>query len=117
MKKLTELLLSAMLLLSVTGCASDKPAEETTVAQTESVSLSSTAETIKGVSVEAKEITVFAAASLTESLNKIKGKYEAENPGITLVFNFDSSGSLKTQVERAQSLTYLFQQLQSRLTA
>lgn len=45
------------------------------------------------------ELVVFAAASLTESLNEIKTLYEAENPDVALVFNFDSSGTLKTQIE------------------
>jgi len=99
MKKFTGLLLSAMLFLSVTGCASDKPAEETTAAKTESASITSTSKTAEEAPIEAKEITVFAAASLTETLNTIKEKYEAANPGVTILFNFDSSGTLKTQVE------------------
>ena len=45
------------------------------------------------------EITVFAAASLTESLTEIKALYEAANPEIELIFNFDSSGTLKTQIQ------------------
>ena len=45
------------------------------------------------------ELVVFAAASLTESLTEIKGLYEAEHPDVTLVYNFDSSGTLKTQIE------------------
>lgn len=45
------------------------------------------------------ELTVFAAASLTESLNMIKENYEAEHPEIELVYNFDSSGTLQTQIE------------------
>ena len=53
-----------------------------------------------GVSAAAEtELVVFAAASLTESLNEIKALYEAENPDVTLVYNFDSSGTLKTQIE------------------
>ena len=52
-----------------------------------------TAETAK------TEVIVFAAASLTESLTEIKALYEAENPDIELVFNFDSSGTLKTQIQ------------------
>ena len=42
---------------------------------------------------------VFAAASLTESLTEIKTLYEAANPDVELVFNFDSSGTLKTQIQ------------------
>lgn len=48
---------------------------------------------------EAAEIIVFAAASLTEALTEIGTLYRAENPEIALVFNFDSSGTLKTQIE------------------
>ena len=45
------------------------------------------------------EVIVFAAASLTESLTEIKALYEAENPDVELFFNFDSSGTLKTQIQ------------------
>ena len=45
------------------------------------------------------ELIVFAAASMTETLTEIKDLYEEEHPDITLVYNFDSSGTLKTQIE------------------
>jgi molybdate transport system substrate-binding protein len=45
------------------------------------------------------ELIVFAAASLTETLNAIAETYSAENPGVTFSFNFDSSGTLKTQIQ------------------
>lgn len=45
------------------------------------------------------ELIVFAAASLTETLTELKGIYEAEHPDIALTYNFDSSGTLKTQIE------------------
>ena len=45
------------------------------------------------------ELTVFAAASMTETLNEIKDLYEEANPDVTLTYNFDSSGTLKTQIE------------------
>ena len=48
---------------------------------------------------EAVELIVFAAASLTETLNAIAETYSAENPGVTFRFNFDSSGTLKTQIQ------------------
>ena len=48
---------------------------------------------------EKTELIVFAAASMTETLNQIKDLYEKENPDVTLVFNFDSSGTLKTQIQ------------------
>ena len=48
---------------------------------------------------ESVELIVFAAASLTETLNSIAQDYSAENPGVTFRFNFDSSGTLKTQIQ------------------
>ena len=45
------------------------------------------------------ELVVFAAASMTETLEEIKETYEAAHKGVTLTFNFDSSGTLKTQIE------------------
>lgn len=48
---------------------------------------------------EKTELVVFAAASMTETLNQIKTDYEAQHKDITLTYNFDSSGTLKTQVQ------------------
>lgn len=44
-------------------------------------------------------LNVFAAASMTETLEKIQSMYQEEAPNVTLVFNFDSSGTLKTQIQ------------------
>lgn len=48
---------------------------------------------------EETELSVFAAASMTESLNQIAEMYREVAPDVTLVYNFDSSGTLKTQIE------------------
>ena len=48
---------------------------------------------------EPVELIVFAAASMTETLTQLKAVYEAEHPNVTIVYNFDSSGTLKTQIE------------------
>ena len=45
------------------------------------------------------ELTVFAAASMTETLTTLGEQYMADHPGIIIVFNFDSSGTLKTQIQ------------------
>jgi molybdate transport system substrate-binding protein len=44
-------------------------------------------------------VTVFAAASMTESLNQIAKLYKKEAPNVEVVYNFDSSGTLKTQIQ------------------
>lgn len=48
---------------------------------------------------EPTELIVFAAASLTETLEQIAEDYKAVAPDVTLTFNFDSSGTLKTQIQ------------------
>lgn len=45
------------------------------------------------------EVVVFAAASMTETLQQVAELYKAVAPNVTLTFNFDSSGTLKTQIQ------------------
>ena len=66
---------------------------------TASSTASSAAASSEAASSESVELIVFAAASLTETLNAIAETYSAENPGVTFSFNFDSSGTLKTQIQ------------------
>ena len=45
------------------------------------------------------ELIVFAAASMTETLTELGNQYMAEHENVTILFNFDSSGTLKTQIQ------------------
>lgn len=47
---------------------------------------------------ETSEIAVFAAASLQETLTEIGEQYMEKRGNVELIFNFDSSGTLKTQI-------------------
>ncbi|HVW41322.1 MAG TPA: molybdate ABC transporter substrate-binding protein [Amycolatopsis sp.] len=47
---------------------------------------------------EQKTLTVFAAASLTESFNAIKPEFEAAHPGVTIKYNFAGSSALVQQI-------------------
>lgn len=53
-----------------------------------------------GPKTETAELTVSAAASLTESLNEIKERYEAQHPNVKITFNFGASGTLQQQIEQ-----------------
>ena len=52
-----------------------------------------------GTPREKTELVVFAAASLTETLTELGEAFMAQNEDVTIVFNFDSSGTLKTQIQ------------------
>lgn len=49
---------------------------------------------------EKTKLVVFAAASMTETMTRIKEMYESTHPGVEIIYNFDSSGTLKTQIEQ-----------------
>ncbi len=72
MKKLIPILLALSLLLF--GCAAE-------------------------TSPKSSELIVFAAASMTETLTALGDQYMADHPEVAIVFNFDSSGTLKTQIQ------------------
>ena len=84
MKKFVSLLLVLVMALSLMACG-------TSVADNGDAGDQQT-------SAETVELTVFAAASLTESLTAIGEKYMAENENVKITFNFDSSGKLLTQI-------------------
>lgn len=95
MQKLTALLLALIMAGSLTACggaASSTPASSAA----EPAAPEETAPAETGLS---GEIIVFAAASMTETLTELKDTFEAANPGVTITYNFDSSGTLKTQIE------------------
>lgn len=48
---------------------------------------------------EPVELIIFAAASMTETLTELGEAYMAEHENVNIVFNFDSSGTLKTQIQ------------------
>ena len=48
--------------------------------------------------VQAKTLTVLAAASLTESFSELGARFEAQNPGVKVAFNFAGSQQLAQQL-------------------
>ncbi|MEK8128724.1 molybdate ABC transporter substrate-binding protein [Paenibacillus filicis] len=49
---------------------------------------------------ETVELTVSAAASMTDALKEIQKAYESTNPNIKINFNFGASGALQQQIEQ-----------------
>ena len=95
-KKVIAGLLAGALAVSMLGCGS-KQAEEIPAAEETTGAEDTAAEE----TAEADPVTlnIFAAASMTETLTEIQEMYKEAAPNVTLVFNFDSSGTLKTQIQ------------------
>ena len=95
MKKIISIVLAAALLgCMLVGCGSSN--ETTTAAETTAAETTAEETTTAGDPVE---LIVFAAASMTETLTQIQEAYKEVAPNVTLTFNFDSSGTLKTQIQ------------------
>jgi molybdate transport system substrate-binding protein len=75
MRKFCYLLLALPLVLSMTSCSKRK------------------------APVQSAELVVFAAASMTETMEQIAELYKKKAPNVKLMYNFDSSGTLKTQIQ------------------
>ena len=103
MKKIPALLLALCMIFALAACgqqaapatpapAAEQPAEQTAAGEPAPAEEPAPAP-------EEVELVVFAAASMTETMTEIKAMYEAANPGVTITYNFDSSGTLKTQIQ------------------
>ena len=89
-KKLIAGLLVGAMAVSLSGCGASKT-EEAPAAGDSAAEETAEAEPVT--------LNVFAAASMTETLTEIQEMYKDVAPNVTLVFNFDSSGTLKTQIQ------------------
>ena len=98
MKKLFALLIAAVMVLSFAACAAPA-ADEPAPATEETAATEEPAATETVPEAEPVELIVFAAASMTETMNQIAELYKAKAPNVTLTYNFDSSGTLKTQIQ------------------
>ena len=78
MKKVFALVLALAMALGLTACTSTTGGE---------------------TGEETVDVVVFAAASMEASLTEIAEQYKTVAPNVNLVFTFDSSGTLKTQIE------------------
>ena len=102
-KKVLAVLLAGTMALAMGACGQGNGTEtsgtgESSSGETDSTETDSeTGETAD--EGEEVELTVFAAASLTETLTDISELYKEEHPEVDLIFNFDSSGTLKTQIQ------------------
>jgi molybdate transport system substrate-binding protein len=84
---------------TATTAATTAAAEATTAAATEAATAATAAEEEAAKGGAQGEVVVFAAASMTETLQEIAPAFEAANPGAKVTCSFESSGTLKTQIQ------------------
>lgn len=87
MKKFLALVLALVLAFALVGCGS-------TVTEPSASPSAASAEP----SAAPVELTVFAAASMTETLDQVIELYKAVAPNVTITPTYDSSGTLMTQI-------------------
>ena len=90
-KKLTALLLVGLLSGSMLAGCGGNASDDSSSSAPASASVETEADQV--------ELVVFAAASMTETLTELSNAYMEENPNVNVVLNFDSSGTLKTQIQ------------------
>lgn len=100
MKKMISLVLTLALLSVVLSGCGGRTAAQPEAAEGPGVSEpAAPAGTPEEAPAESVELIVFAAASMKETLTEIAEAYRSVAPNVTLVYNFDSSGTLKTQIQ------------------
>ncbi|MFD2331270.1 molybdate ABC transporter substrate-binding protein [Cohnella sp. GCM10020058] len=82
------------------GSQSASASPSSSASEPASPSASSASSASPAPSAEAVELTVSAAASLTDALGELKALYETAHPEVTLSFNFGASGALQQQIEQ-----------------
>lgn len=92
-KVLSVILLAAILLTA--ACTAQPTAMPTTA-----IPATTEAPTATEAPVQARTLTVLAAASLTESFTEIGALFESKNPGVTVQFSFAGSQALEEQLEQ-----------------
>ena len=81
-KKVIGLAVISAIAVGILGCSSDKQEAKPAAGNDQKTHL-----------------TVFAAASMTETLNKVAEQYKKDHPNVDITFNYDSSGTLKKQIQ------------------
>ncbi|QYK68659.1 molybdate ABC transporter substrate-binding protein [Paenibacillus sp. S02] len=95
-KSSTVFVLVISIILLFSGCGTKQQLDSNVGSAGQNGSSSQTS----SKTAEAIELTISAAASLTDALKEIQHSYESTHTGIKLNFNFGGSGALEKQIEQ-----------------
>ena len=108
MKKALSLTLALALALGLTACSGGNPGAAGSPAAQNSEAPAPETETV--------DVVVFAAASMEATLTEIAQQYKEVAPNVNLTFTFDSSGTLKTQIEEGAVCDLFISAAQKQMT-
>ena len=97
MKKALALLLALCLVFALAACGQE--GAQTSEPPASEAPEETPGEDITSPALPPVEVVVFAAASMEATLTEIAELYKEVAPNVTLTFTFDSSGTLKTQIQ------------------
>ncbi|MEA4812768.1 MAG: molybdate ABC transporter substrate-binding protein [Anaerolineaceae bacterium] len=101
-----KMLVFFLLAVSLMACSAAKapvspePSSLLTMAPTSLPAEAATPKATQALAANPIELHVFAAASLTETMQQLAKVYESKNSGVKIVYTLDSSGTLKTQIQQ-----------------
>lgn len=111
-KLLAILMASVMVAGTAAGCgtsSSNSTEAEKTQQSTEATAQTTASEETKANADEEKvDVYVFLAASLKNTMEKVKEDYESKYPNVNLIYNADSSGTLQKQIEEGARCDVFF---------
>ncbi len=109
MKKLWAAVMAGVLAINIlTGCPGSGTESKTAAGNMGDAASSETIQendkiglkaTVGGTKDQPAELLIFAAASMTETMTEISAMYKDIRPDVEIIYTFDSSGTLKTQIE------------------
>lgn len=108
MSIILAMLLMLAMVFALSGCSKES-------ASADEGAGTETSEAAEEASLETVTVNVFAAASLGQVMSDFESSFEAENPGVDIVINADSSGTLMTQIEEGAPCDLFFSAAQKQM--
>ena len=115
MKKALSLILSLTMALALAACGSSGGSGGASSSSAGSAAAGSASDS--SAQAEPVEITVFAAASMTETLDQIIEAYQSVAPNVTVTPTYDSSGTLLKQIKEGAPCDLFISAGQSQMNA
>ncbi len=119
MKKVVGIAMVLCMVFAMAGCgtAGETTSVEPTPEISETVSVTPEVSVVSTPTAAPVELTIAAAASLTDVTAEIAEAYKAVAPNVTLTFTYGASGALQTQIEQGAPVDIFMSAAQKQMDA